>query len=184
MFTSKYLLLAAPKDWYDASADLGLTAMQFTGPWTFPSITKNSATTTAPSRGRRCRAANSQSSWVPTAPASTPSPRMSTPQRFAKWLWVDQTDKQLDFATAYGFHIPARASLAAQAKTLQSGPAKGRRRGRAGVRPRPEPDPVDPEVRHRLQRHDDQGRQDGADAKAEIAKVKAVAEAEVKRVLG
>ena len=26
---------------------------------------------------------------------------------FVKWLWVDQTDDQLDFAQSYGFHIPA-----------------------------------------------------------------------------
>ena len=40
-----------------------------------------------------------------------------------KWLWVDQTDDQLDFAQSYGFHIPARTSLAAKADKLKSGPA-------------------------------------------------------------
>jgi multiple sugar transport system substrate-binding protein len=42
---------------------------------------------------------------------------------FVQWLWVDQTDYQLEFATAYGFHIPARNSLAAEADVLTEGPA-------------------------------------------------------------
>ena len=44
-------------------------------------------------------------------------------KEFVKWLWVDQTDYQLDFAQSYGFHIPARKSLAAKADKLKAGPA-------------------------------------------------------------
>ncbi len=42
---------------------------------------------------------------------------------FVKWLWVDNTDAQLEFALDYGFHIPARNSLAEQAEPLKSGAA-------------------------------------------------------------
>ncbi|OLT39348.1 hypothetical protein BJF82_13530 [Kytococcus sp. CUA-901] len=42
---------------------------------------------------------------------------------FVRWLWIDQTDKQLDFATAYGFHVPSRTSLIPEADVLASGPA-------------------------------------------------------------
>src|SRR5207302_1251226 len=42
---------------------------------------------------------------------------------YAKWLWVERTDYQQDFALSYGFHIPARLSLAKQATRLRSGPA-------------------------------------------------------------
>lgn len=40
-----------------------------------------------------------------------------------KWLWVERTDHQEDFALSYGFHIPARISLARKAARLRSGPA-------------------------------------------------------------
>jgi multiple sugar transport system substrate-binding protein len=40
-----------------------------------------------------------------------------------KWLWVERTDYQKDFALSYGFHIPARRSLAAEAAPLREGPA-------------------------------------------------------------
>ena len=43
-------------------------------------------------------------------------------KEFVKWLWIDQTDKQVDFSDSYGTHIPARKSLVATAKKLQSGP--------------------------------------------------------------
>jgi multiple sugar transport system substrate-binding protein len=42
---------------------------------------------------------------------------------FIKYLWVDGTDDQLDFAQSYGFHIPARKSVAAKADKLKSGSA-------------------------------------------------------------
>ena len=42
---------------------------------------------------------------------------------FVQWLWVDQTEFQTDFALSYGFHIPARTSLAEAAEPLQTGPA-------------------------------------------------------------
>ena len=54
---------------------------------------------------------------------SAKSKNVDAAKEFVKWLWVDQTDKQLDFAQSYGFHIPARKSLAAKADKLKSGPA-------------------------------------------------------------
>ena len=42
---------------------------------------------------------------------------------FVKWLWVTKTDFQLDFVQSYGFHIPARQSLAEKATKLKSGVA-------------------------------------------------------------
>ena len=54
---------------------------------------------------------------------SAKSQNVDAAKAFVKWLWVDQTDKQLDWAQSYGFHIPARKSLAAKADKLKSGPA-------------------------------------------------------------
>jgi multiple sugar transport system substrate-binding protein len=42
---------------------------------------------------------------------------------FVKWLWIDQTQDQLEFATKFGFHVPARQSLIGRADSLKSGPA-------------------------------------------------------------
>ncbi len=42
---------------------------------------------------------------------------------YIKWLWVDKTDYQEDFALSYGFHIPARISLAKKAAKLREGAA-------------------------------------------------------------
>ncbi|HNQ05577.1 MAG TPA: sugar ABC transporter substrate-binding protein [Tetrasphaera sp.] len=186
MFTSKYLLLAAPKDWYDASAlTSGLTAMQFTGLWTFPSITKElgddygAIPWPAMPGGKPSVVVGAYGSCV-----NAKSQNVDAAKEFAKWLWVDQTDKQLDFATAYGFHIPARASLAAQAKTLQSGPAKDAAAAAQEFGHAQNQILWTPKCATAFSDMMTKVVKDGADAKAEIAKVKAVAEAEVKRVLG
>lgn len=186
MFTSTYLLLAAPKDWYDASAlTSGLTAMQFTGLWTFPSIQKElgddfgAIPWPAMPGGKKSVVVGAYGSCV-----NAKSADVDAAKAFVKWLWVDQTDKQLDFATAYGFHIPARASLVPKATTLQSGPAKDAAaaaqefgHAQSTILWTPKCATAFGDMMTKIVK-------DGADAKAEIAKVKAVADAEVKRVLG
>ena len=186
MFQSKYLLLGAPKDWYDGSAlAQGLTAMQFTGLWTFPDLTKalgddyGCVPWPAMPGGKKSVVVGAYGSCV-----SAKSANVDAAKEFVKWLWVDQTDKQLDFATAYGFHIPARASLVPQAKTLQSGAAKDAAaaaqefgHAQSTILWTPKCSTAFGDMMTKVVK-------DGADAKAEIAKVKAIADAEVKRVLG
>ena len=127
LFTSGSLLLGAPTDWSDPSAiNQGLTAMQWTGLWTLPALQKElgedfgvlpwpkfSATVGAPS--------------VPIgaygSAVSAKSKNPAAAKAFVKYLWVDQTADQLDFAQSYGFHIPARKSVAAKADKLKSGVA-------------------------------------------------------------
>ncbi|MEI2775507.1 MAG: sugar ABC transporter substrate-binding protein [Tetrasphaera sp.] len=186
LFTSKSLLLGAPKDWYDASAlTSGQCAMQFTGLWTFPDLIKSLKDDFGcipwPSMpgGNRSVVVGAYGSCV-----SAKSQNVDAAKEFVKWLWVDQTDKQLDFATAYGFHIPARTSLVAQADTLKEGPAKdaaafAQEFGHAqnNVLWTPKCATAFGDMMTKVVK-------DGADAKAEIAKVKTVAEAEVARVKG
>jgi multiple sugar transport system substrate-binding protein len=43
---------------------------------------------------------------------------------FTKWLWIDNTEDQKDWALSYGFHIPPRLSVAKAAAPLQASPAK------------------------------------------------------------
>jgi multiple sugar transport system substrate-binding protein len=54
---------------------------------------------------------------------STRSRQIDAAKSYAGWLWVDRTDFQEDFALSYGFHIPARLSLAHRAAKLRTGPA-------------------------------------------------------------
>ena len=120
------LLLGAPADWSDPSAfTQELCAMQWTGLWNVPTIKQklgddfgvlpfpkfdDSGAVSVPV-GAFGSMINAKSAHVDEAKA------------FIKWLWIDQTDDQLQFDTAFGFHIPSRKSLIPKATNLNSGPA-------------------------------------------------------------
>ncbi|GAB2573144.1 ABC transporter substrate-binding protein [Kribbella endophytica] len=188
LFTSKALLLGAPTDWSDPSAfTQGLTAMQFTGLWTFPQIQKAfpddfgvlpwpklDASTGAPS--------------VPVgaygASVSAKSKNVDAAKKFVKWLWVDQTDKQLDWAQSYGFHVPARKSLAEKADKLKSGPAaeavkfvNENGHAQTPLLWTPKAGTAYSDAVSRIVKN-------GSDPATEIKAVKAVVEAELKRIAG
>jgi multiple sugar transport system substrate-binding protein len=188
LFTSKSLLLGAPTDWSDPSAfTQGLTAMQFTGLWTLPAIQKAfgddfgvlpwpklNATTGKPSVpvGAYGSVVNAKSKNVDAA------------KKFVKWLWVDQTEDQLDFAQSYGFHIPARKSLAEKAEKLKSGPAADavkfvNENGHAQtpILWSPKSGTAYSDALNRIIRS-------GSDPVTEIKAVKTVVEAELKRITG
>ncbi|MEU9502732.1 extracellular solute-binding protein [Streptomyces sp. NPDC048196] len=126
LYANKSLLLGAPTDWSDPSAFLqGLTAMQWSGLWALPQIKKalgdDFGVLPFPKDG---------SGGKPSVPVgaygsavSARSKKKAEAKAFAKWLWVERTDFQQDFALSYGFHIPARISLAKKAKQLQEGAA-------------------------------------------------------------
>lgn len=125
LFTSGNLLLGAPADWFAADSFVnGLTAMQWTGLWTLPDIIKKVGDDFG------VVAWPGDTGGKPSVPigaygsaVSTKSKNVDAAKAFVKWLWVDNTADQLDFAQSYGFHVPARASVAAQAEKLKSGPA-------------------------------------------------------------
>ncbi len=126
MYAAKWLLLGAPADWSDPSAFIqGLTAMQWSGLWAMPQVKKalgdDFGVLPFPRSG---------SAGQPAVPVgaygcavSARSAHVEAGKAFAKWLWVDRTDYQEDFATSYGFHIPSRVSLAKRAEKLRSGAA-------------------------------------------------------------
>ena len=127
LFTSGSLLLGAPTDWSDPSAiNQGLTAMQWTGLWNVPALQKALGDDFGVAGWPKLDASNGAAS-VPVGAygeaVSAKSKHVDAAKAFVKWLWVDQTDDQLDFAQSYGFHIPARTSLVAKADKLKSGPA-------------------------------------------------------------
>lgn len=126
LYADKSLLLGVPTDWSDPAAFLqGLTAMQWSGLWALPQIKKalgdDFGVLPFPKDG---------SGGEPSVPVgayasavSARSTHIKEAKAFAKWLWVDRTDFQQDFALSYGFHIPARISLARKAAQLREGPA-------------------------------------------------------------
>ena len=125
MYADKVLLLGAPNDWFAPDAlTQGLAAMQFTGLWNLPDI----------------KTAIGDDFGVLPWPAMTggkanvvigafgacvnaKGKNVDAAKKYVKWLWIDQTDKQIDWATAYGFHVPARNSVAEKADKLKSGQA-------------------------------------------------------------
>ncbi|WP_226345874.1 ABC transporter substrate-binding protein [Agilicoccus flavus] len=184
LFASKTLLLGAPKDWFDASAlTQGLAAMQFTGLWNLPAIEK------------AIPGDYGVLPW-PAMPGGAPAvpvgaygacvfakgKNVDAAKKFVKWLWIDSTDRQLDWAQSYGFHIPARQSLVGRAEKLKSGPAAEAAKivtdhghAQTPLLWTPKCSTAFGDMMTRIVK-------EGADPKAEIAKVKAVAEAELERL--
>lgn len=126
LYADKSLLLGAPTDWADPAAFVqGLTAIQWSGLWALPQIKKALGDDFGVLPFPKDGAAGEDT--VPVgAYASAVSARgkhQKASKDFVKWLWIDRTDHQLDFALSYGFHVPARVSLAKKAKQLREGPA-------------------------------------------------------------
>ncbi|SEC52420.1 multiple sugar transport system substrate-binding protein [Streptomyces sp. 2224.1] len=126
LYADKSLLLGAPTDWSDPAAFIqGLTAMQWSGLWALPQIKKalgdDFGVLPFPKDGSGGKPSVQVGAYG--SAVSARSARKAAAKAFAKWLWVDRTDYQQDFALSYGFHIPARISLAKKARQLQSGPA-------------------------------------------------------------
>ncbi|WP_369389030.1 ABC transporter substrate-binding protein [Streptomyces sp. CG1] len=126
LYAGKSLLLGAPTDWSDPSALLqGLTAMQWSGLWALPQVQKelgdDFGVLPFPGDGGQGRPAVPVGAYA--AAVSARSRHKEAAKEYVKWLWVERTDYQEDFALSYGFHIPARISLARKATRLQSGPA-------------------------------------------------------------
>jgi multiple sugar transport system substrate-binding protein len=186
MWDAKVLLLGAPKDWFDASAlTSGLTAMQFTGLWTFPDIKKGlgddfgvMAWPALDGSGKASVPVGAYGSCV-----SAKAKDVAAAKKYVKWLWVDQTPYQLDFATAYGFHIPSRTSLISQASTLKEGQAAEAAKLATDVGHAQSPLLWTPKCATAFGDAMNRIVKEGADPAGEIAKVKAVADPELKRVL-
>lgn len=120
------LLLGSPTDWWDPSAfTQGLAAMQWTGLWAMPGITKalndDFGIVPWPALDASGKPATFLGGW--TAMVNGHSKHINEAKAFIKWLWIDNVKDQEDFNLSYGFHVPPRKSIAAKATKLQSGPA-------------------------------------------------------------
>ncbi|MFF8989975.1 ABC transporter substrate-binding protein [Streptomyces sp. NPDC014983] len=126
LYADRSLLLGAPADWSDPSAFLqGLTAMQWSGLWALPQVQKelgdDFGVLPFPKDGTAGKPAVPVGAYG--AAVSARSRHKEAAKEYVKWLWVERTDDQEDFALGYGFHIPARISLAEKAGRLKSGAA-------------------------------------------------------------
>ncbi|GGV48778.1 ABC transporter substrate-binding protein [Streptomyces spectabilis] len=126
LYAAKALLLGAPSDWSDPSAFVqGLTAMQWSGLWALPAVRKalgdDFGVLAFPADGAAGKPAVPVGAYG--AAVSARSKHKDAAKDYLKWLWVDKTAYQRDFALSYGFHIPARLSLAKKADALAEGPA-------------------------------------------------------------
>ncbi|MEU8955367.1 sugar ABC transporter substrate-binding protein [Streptomyces sp. NPDC048518] len=126
LYADKSLLLGAPADWSDPSAFVQeLTAMQWCGLWALPAVRKevgdDFGVLALPAEGPGGKPALPVGSYG--AAVSARSDHKKEAKAFLKWLWIERTEYQEDFALSYGFHIPARLSLAKKADKLKEGPA-------------------------------------------------------------
>lgn len=126
LYADKSLLLGAPTDWSDPAAFIqGLTAMQWSGLWALPQIEKalgdDFGVLPFPKDGSGGRPSVPVGAYG--SAVSARSAHTAEAKAFARWLWVERTDHQQDFALSYGFHIPARLSLAKKARQLRKGAA-------------------------------------------------------------
>ncbi|MFD7920440.1 ABC transporter substrate-binding protein [Streptomyces sp. NPDC059740] len=126
LYADGSLLLGAPADWSDPAALVqGLTAMQWSGLWALPQVKKalgdDFGVLPWPADGAHGRPAVPVGAYG--AAVNARSRHREAARDYVKWLWVDRTDYQQDFALRYGFHIPARLSLAKKAGQLREGAA-------------------------------------------------------------
>ncbi|GAB2747891.1 ABC transporter substrate-binding protein [Amycolatopsis magusensis] len=120
------LLIGAPADWSDPGALIdGLAAMQWTGLWNVPKIQAALGDDFGilPFPGLDAGGAPSVPVGAYGAMVNAKSAHVEEAKAFVKWLWLDQVDRQLEFATGFGFHLPSRQSLVARATGLAAGPA-------------------------------------------------------------
>ncbi|MGA4508512.1 ABC transporter substrate-binding protein [Propionibacteriaceae bacterium G1746] len=121
---TKGLLQSASKEWYDGSAFAnGETAMQWGGLWSMPDIQKavgdDFGVVPFPAIGGSGRAAVPFGAFGSCVAAK--GKNVDAAKAFVKWLWIDQEDKQVEFADAFGTHIPSKTALVAKASKLKDG---------------------------------------------------------------
>lgn len=129
LFTSGHQLLDAPADFWDPSAlTQGLTAIQWGGMWSMPTMMQAMGDDLGifpfPAAASGAKPSVYNGGWSMFVSSKAKDPDLA--KEYVKWLWIDQKQHQEDWALSYGFHIPPRISIANSAEKLKSGlPAEG-----------------------------------------------------------
>ncbi len=108
------LLLGASTDWADPIPFIdGLAAMQWTWLWNLPKIQDTMKDDFGVLAFPRLDASGAPSVPVSGLSAMVHSKSLNpdAAKDFVKWLWLERTDFQREFATRFGFHLPARLSV-------------------------------------------------------------------------
>ncbi|MEV6907015.1 extracellular solute-binding protein [Amycolatopsis sp. NPDC051071] len=108
------LLLGAATDWADPVPFIdGLAAMQWTWLWNLPKVQDTMKDDFGVLAFPRL-----DTSGAPSVPVSglssmvhAKSLNTGAAKDFVKWLWLERVDFQHEFATKFGFHVPARLSV-------------------------------------------------------------------------
>lgn len=124
--TSKAILTGAPTDYSDPSAFIdGLCAIQWSGLWAMPAITKALGDDFGifpwPAFGATGKPCVPWGGWAEMVSAK--GKHVEESKALVKSLWITNTSVQQDWCLDYGFHVPPRKTAAASAAKLQSGPA-------------------------------------------------------------
>ncbi|MET9357810.1 sugar ABC transporter substrate-binding protein [Streptomyces sp. NPDC006617] len=127
LHTDKSVLLGFTTDWYDAGAfTQGATAMQWCGLWALPTIEKqlgdDFGVVPWPAYGTSGKPVARLGGW--TQAVNAKSKHMGEAKTYLKWLWIQQSDIQIDWAVKYGFHVPPQMKVAARTPELSKGAAK------------------------------------------------------------
>ncbi len=115
------LLIGAPTDWWDPSALVqGLCAIAWGGLWAFPAIKKALGDDVGgmawPALDEKGTPATFAGGWSQMVNAR--SPHLDEAKKYVNWLWIENKKIQEDWNLSYGFHVPPRLSVAANAKAL------------------------------------------------------------------
>ncbi|MFC5639758.1 ABC transporter substrate-binding protein [Kitasatospora cinereorecta] len=113
---SKVLLKDLPGDWQDPTPFIqGTVAMQWCGLWAMPAIDKqledDYGVLPWPSFGTSGAPVTRVGGWYQLVNAK--SAHLEEAKKYAAWLWLQQSAIQKDFSVSYGFHVPARSTVAA-----------------------------------------------------------------------
>jgi multiple sugar transport system substrate-binding protein len=121
------LLVGATTEWWDPGAlNDGLAAMQWVGLWAMPGVVEalgeeNVGVMPWPALDENASPSVWIGGWNQSINAN--SPNVDAAKDYVQWLWIENAETQIDWNVGYGFHVPPRASIAAQADALKSGPA-------------------------------------------------------------
>lgn len=125
--TSGGVLPDAPTFWWDSSSfQQGLCAMQWCGLWAMPLIQKGPIGNDfgifpLPPLDSQSEPATVNGGWAEMVSAK--SKNVQAAKDYVKWLWVTNSQVQIDWNVGYGFHVPPRVSTSAKTPKLTVSPA-------------------------------------------------------------
>ncbi|MFF1398973.1 ABC transporter substrate-binding protein [Streptomyces sp. NPDC058287] len=127
LHSDKSVLLGFTTDWYDPGAfTQGATAMQWGGLWSLPAIEKalgdDFGVVPWPAYDSSGKPVARLGGW--TQAVNAKSKHVDEAKKFLQWLWIKQSEIQIDWAVKYGFHVPPQTEVAARTPGLNKGAAK------------------------------------------------------------